>query len=339
MRALSYAGERQIVVRDKPEPRPGPGEVVIAMKASAICGSDLHPYRHPRPEMLAADLTPGHEACGVIVECGPEVRDWKSGDRVVVYFRRTCGQCQYCRTGHRNVCSNRRGSYGVGADGSDAEYMAVEVGSLLPLPEDLSFRDGSILACQGGTAYAPLTRLGLSGRDTLVVSGLGPVGLLATLFGTALGARVIGVDPSAERRALAARLGAEQVCDPAAGAIGEQVQAVAPGGAGALIETSGAPAAQAVIGDLLRPRGRAAIVGLGAADFAMPLMHLVHREIELIGSSIYPDTQFEEMCAVIRRKGIDLDAIVTHDLTLEEGPAAFRLADSATAGKICFHFD
>ena len=70
MRALSYAGERQVVVRDKPDPRPGPDEVVIAMKASAICGSDLHPYRHPNPEMIANDLTPGHEPCGVIVECG-----------------------------------------------------------------------------------------------------------------------------------------------------------------------------------------------------------------------------------------------------------------------------
>jgi threonine dehydrogenase-like Zn-dependent dehydrogenase len=340
MRALSYTGDRQVVVRDKPEPRPGPGEVVIQMKASAVCGSDLHAYRHPQPDLLTSDMTPGHEPCGVIAELGEGVTNWSVGDRVVVYFRRTCGECFYCRTGHRNVCSNRRGSYGHrGQDGSDAEYMAVETSSLMRLPDDLSFRDGTILACQGGTAYAPLTRLGLSGRDTLAVSGLGPVGLLATLFGTALGARVIGIDPSAERRALAQRLGAEATFDPAAGAIGEQVRAAVAGGADKLIETSGANAAHAVIGDLLKPLGQAAIVGLGSPTFTMPLGGLVHREITLIGSSIYPDTQFEEMCQVIRAKKLDLSQVVSHDLTIEEGPRAFQLADSATTGKVCFHFD
>jgi propanol-preferring alcohol dehydrogenase len=310
------------------------------MKAAGICGSDLHSYRHPRSGQIEGDMTPGHEPCGVIVECGPEVQGWQVGDRVVVYFRRTCGHCHYCRTGLRNLCSNRRSSYGHSPDaqGSDAEYMAVEAGSLMRLPDDFSFQAGAILACQGGTAYAPLARLGVSGRDTLVVSGLGPVGLLATLFGVALGARVLGIDPSAERRALAGRLGAEITYDPTTGEIAEQVRAAAPLGADALIETSGAPPAHAVIGDLLRPRGRAAIVGLGAPTFSMPLMRLVHREITLVGSSIYPDTLFDEICDIVRRKQIDLAAVITHDLPLEEGPAAFRLADSATAGKVCFRF-
>jgi threonine dehydrogenase-like Zn-dependent dehydrogenase len=339
MLALSYVGERQVIVKQKPDPTPGPGEVVVQMRATAICGSDLHAYRHPAPQMVEDDVTPGHEPCGVIVALGPEVRGWAVGDPVVVYFRRTCGECAYCRVGHRNTCLNRRSSYGHGggADGSHAEFMAVETGSLLRLPDYLSFRDGAILACQGGTAFAPLTRLGVSGRDTLIVSGLGPVGLLATLFGVALGARVVGIDPSAERRALAERLGAASAIDPLAGDVAEQVKAVCPVGAEKLIETSGASAAHGVIGDLLRPRGRAAIVGLGTPTFTMPLMRLVHREIELIGSSIYPDGQFEEMCEFIRRKRLDLGGIVSHDLTLDDGPRAFQLADSATTGKICFH--
>lgn len=338
MRALSYTGERQVIVKDKPEPAPGPNEVVVQIRATAICGSDLHAYRHPSPEMIAADATPGHEPCGVIVALGADVRGWAVGDPVVVYFRRTCGACRFCRQGHRNLCLNRRSSYGhgPGADGSHAEYMAVETGSLLRLPDYLSFRDGAILACQGGTAFAPLTRLGVSGRDTLVVSGLGPVGLLATLFGTALGARVIGIDPSAGRRALAAEIGAAATIDPAAGDVVAAVRAHCPIGADALIETSGAAAAHAVIGDLLRPRGRAALVGLGNPTFTSPLMRLVHRELTLIGSSIYPDGQFEELCEFIRRHGIDLGRIVSHDLTLEDGPRAFQLADSATTGKICF---
>jgi threonine dehydrogenase-like Zn-dependent dehydrogenase len=338
VRALSIVGERQVAVGDWPDPTPGPGEVVIQMKAAAICGSDLHPYRHPRGGREGA-VIPGHEPAGVIVEVGPEVRGWSVGDRALVYFRRTCGECYYCRTGHRNVCANRRTSYGVGANGSDAEYMAVEAPSLLPLPEDLSFVDGAVLACQAGTAYYPLSRLGCSGRDTLVVSGLGPVGLLATMFATAMGARVIGIDPSAERRDLARRQGAEFTLDPREGHLGEQVKAIAPLGADQLIETSGANAAHAVIGEMVKPLGQVAIVGLGSDNFSMPLMHLVHRQLQLFGTSIYPDTQVPEICAFLRRHQLRLDTVISHYFPLERGPEAFQLADTATAGKVCFQFD
>ncbi|HEX5415334.1 MAG TPA: alcohol dehydrogenase catalytic domain-containing protein [Chloroflexota bacterium] len=339
MRALRIVGERQVVVREKPEPRPGPGEVVVKMRAAAICGSDLHPYRHPRPADLEGDLIPGHEPCGEIAAVGSEVRGWQVGDRVVVYFRRTCGDCYYCRSGHRNVCVNRRSSYGVGADGSDAEYMAVEAPSLMRLPDDFSYVDGAVLACQAGTAYYPLTRLGASGRDVLVVSGLGPVGLLATMFATAMGARVVGIDPSAPRREQAARLGAQETLDPTAGPIGEQLRARYPQGADKLIETSGSNAAHAVIGDLLKPLGQVAIVGLGSQSFTMPLMSLVHRQLTLFGTSIYPDTMFDEICGFVRRHGLRLETVVSHYFDLDEGPEAFRIADTATTGKVCFRFE
>jgi len=339
MRALRIVGERQVVVRDKADPTLGPGEVVVQMKAAAICGSDLHPYRHPRPADLEGDLIPGHEPCGVIAAVSSDVRGWRVGDRVVVYFRRTCGECYYCRSGHRNVCVNRRSSYGVGADGSDAEYMAVEAPSLMRLPDDFSFVDGAVLACQAGTAFYPLTRLGASGRDVLVVSGLGPVGLLATIFGTAMGARVIGIDPSAPRREQAVRLGAREVFDPTAGPIGAQLRERYPLGADKLIETSGNNAAHAVIGDLLKPLGQAAVVGLGSTNFTMPLGSLVHRQLILFGTSIYPDTMFDEICQFVRRHQIKLESVVSHYYSLEDGAEAFRVADTATTGKVCFRFD
>jgi (R,R)-butanediol dehydrogenase/meso-butanediol dehydrogenase/diacetyl reductase len=339
VKALRIVGERQVIVRDRPDPRPGPNEVVVQMKASAICGSDLHPYRHPSPANLEADVIPGHEPCGVIAEVGRNVHGWSIGDRVVVYFRRTCGSCLYCRTGHRNVCADRRASYGVGADGSDAEYMVVEAPSLMRLPDDFSFVDGAVIACQAGTAYYPLSLLEASGRDVLVVSGLGPVGLLATMFGTAMGARVVGVDPSAERRELACTFGASSTLDPSIGSPGEQLRALYPNGADKLIETSGANAAHAVIGELLKPMGRAAIVGLGSADFKIPLMHLVHRQINLFGTSIYPDTQIDEIWDFVRRHHLSLSSVITHYFTLEQAPEAFRTADSATAGKVCFRFE
>src|SRR5262249_54434725 len=162
-----------------------------------------------------------------------------------------------------NVCTNRRGSYGVGpglADGAHAEYMAVEAQYLLRLPDDFSFEDGAIVACQGGTAYYPLTRLGVNGRHLVVISGLGPGGLLATLFGSRMGGTYVGMDRSPERRAFAERLGAVKTYDPTAGTVGEQLKADFPDGADKLAECSGANAAHAAIGDLLKPLGMAAIV-------------------------------------------------------------------------------
>ena len=140
--------------------------------------------------------------------------------------------------------------------------MRVEEPCLIRLPEHLSFLDGAILSCQGGTAYAPLVRLGVSGRDVLVVSGLGPVGLLSVIFAKPMGATIVGIDPSAGRRALAEQIGAAVTLDPTAGAGGEQLREHFPDGADKLTETSGANAAHAVMGDLLKPRGLAALVGV-----------------------------------------------------------------------------
>jgi threonine dehydrogenase-like Zn-dependent dehydrogenase len=342
VRALRYAGEREVVCQDRQDPRPAPNEVLIQMKACGICGSDLHVYRHPGADFLGTGRVPGHEPAGIIAEVGSEVRDWSVGDRVTAYFRLICGTCYYCRTGHSNVCINRRGSYGVGlgtADGADAEYMVVDASLLFRVPEDFSLEDAAIVACQGGTAYYPLTRLGASGQDVLIVSGLGPVGLLTTLFGSRMGAEVVGIDPSADRRALAESLGARKTFDPTTGPIVEQVRAEYPEGADKLVEASGAGAAHEVIGSLLRPLGMAALVGLGSSDFKMPLGQIVHREIIVFGTSIFPTSQYDEIWRFCRRHAIAPSQVVTHRFALEQGAEAFRLADTASTGKVCLTFD
>ena len=290
MRALRYAGEREVVCHDRANPRPGPTEVVLRIQAAGICGSDLHVYRHPGPDFVETGRIPGHEPAGIIEEIGSDVRGWSVGDRVTSYFRKICGTCHYCRTGHSNVCANRGGSYGVGlgtADGADAERMAVEARLLFKVPDDFSLEDGAIVSCQGGTAYYPLTRLAASGNDVLVVSGLGPVGLLSTLFGRCMGAEVVGIDPSPERRALAMQLGARRTFDPTAGPIGQQFKEHYPEGADKLIEASGAMPAHMAIPDLLRPLGMAALVGLGNTEFKIPLGQIVHRELIVFGTSIF----------------------------------------------------
>jgi threonine dehydrogenase-like Zn-dependent dehydrogenase len=311
------------------------------MKSAGICGSDLHVYRHPGQDFLTTARVPGHEPAGVIAELGSDVRDWSVGDRVTSYFRQICGTCHYCRTGHSNVCVNRGASYGVGlgtADGADAEYMVVQAPLLFRVPEDFSFEDAAIVACQGGTAYYPLTRLGASGQDVLIVSGLGPVGLLATLFGSRMGAEIVGIDPSAGRRALAESLGARKTFDPTVAPIGEQIRAEYPQGADKLVEASGAPAAHQALPAVLRPLGMAALVGLGASEFTLSLPQIVHRELIVFGTSIFPTSQYEEIWRFCRRHAIAPSQVVTQRYPLEQGPEAFRLADDANTGKVCFSF-
>ncbi|MCC7370191.1 MAG: alcohol dehydrogenase catalytic domain-containing protein [Chloroflexi bacterium] len=340
MKALRTIGERQVEVLDLPIPHAEPGEVVIKMQATGICGSDLHPYRRPSPLHLNPGFISGHEPCGVIAEVGQDVSGWQVGDRVVPWFRRTCGQCANCRAAKQNVCSNRRPSYGhQGQDGSHCEYMRVEAPCLLRLPEHLAYLDGSIIACQGGTAYAPLVRMGVSGRDVLVVSGLGPVGLLSVLFGKAMGATIVGIDPSAGRRAIAEQIGADLTLDPAAAPVGEQLRAHVPDGADKLTETSGANSAHRVIGDLLHAHGWAALVGGGSPEFVMPLGGISGKELTIIGSSAYAPTQFDEIAAFVKRHDVQLSKVVSHQLPLEDGPEAFRIAADANSGKVCFRFD
>ena len=340
MRALRLHGERQCTVVDLPIPRPGPGQVLLKMGAAAICGSDLHGYRRQLdPDSSIVRFVPGHEPCGQIVELGPNVAGWTTGDRVVVYHRVTCMECHYCRKGARNLCLDRRGAYGFNPHGADEEYMVANAHDCLRLPDDFSYVDGALFACQVGTAYDPLKVLGVSGRDQVVVSGLGPVGLFAVQLARAMGARVAGVDPSPERRRLAETLGADAALDPLASPIDQQVAELFPGGADKLVETSGTVAAHAVIAKCLRNEGEAAIVGMGTAGPALNLGEVLWKAIRIYGSNLYPDSEFDEILEFVRRKQVPIRKVVTHELSLEEGPAAFRLADGATTGKIVFRFD
>ena len=338
MKALRTIAERQVEVLDLPAPKPEPGEIILEMKSTGICGSDLHPYRRPTKFNFEGFVS-GHEPSGVIAEVGQGVTNWQAGDRVVPYFRRTCGQCFECRSNRQNVCVNRRASYGhQGCDGSHTEFMRVEAPYLMRLPENMSFEEGAIIACQGGTAYAPLARMGVSGRDVLIVSGLGPVGLLSLLFGQAMGATIVGIDPSAGRRAIAKRLGAAVTIDPTAGSVNDQLREHVPDGADKLTETSGAASSYEVFGEVMKPQGIIALVGGGPGDVAVPRRHLNSKETMVFGSSAYAPIQFEEICQFVRRHDVKLTSVVSESFSLEDGVEAFRIAADANTGKVMFHF-
>src|SRR3989442_15858406 len=223
MRGAVFLGNRKIEIRNFPDPTPGPGEVVIEMKASGMCGSDLKFYRSPPGAAqkalglgnLSEPFIGGHEPCGVVVARGAGVseREAPTGQRVMDHHYSGCGVCAHCRVGWSQLCRAGITVYGVTAHGGHADYLKVPARTLVPLPEELSFAEGAAVACGTGTAYGALRRMRIAGGDTLAVFGQGPVGLSATVLGVAMGARVIAVETSPERMKLAEEFGADAVID------------------------------------------------------------------------------------------------------------------------------
>ena len=337
MRAAKFFGNREAAVIDVPTPSRGPGEVLIEMRAAAVCGSDLHRYRHAPSDPPNTHI-PGHEPVGIVRTVGAGVTGVEPGERVVVYHRRGCGRCAYCVGGNVMLCPNGQRAHGFACDGADADFMVTDARCLLPLPARFSEEEGVLLACNAGTAYAPLRRLGVSGCDTLAVSGLGPVGLCAVMFGRAMGARVIGIDPVPSRRALAAQLGAVATLDPLAGPVGAALRQVAARGADALVETSGNPAGHAAIVELLGIGGRAANVGMGADRPAINACDLIWKQITVTGSNLFPIAQWDELLDFVTEHAVPLREVIGEVLSLDAAPRAFALADAATAGKVLFRW-
>src|SRR5919199_6496322 len=239
------------------------------MRASGICGSDLNLYRRTSVDRL---VVCGHEPCGVVAGRGPGVseREAPTGQRVMIHHYRGCGRCWLCGMGYTQMCSQAE-VMGTDINGAHAPFMVVPVTTLVELPEPLSFAEGAAIACGTGTAYAALKRLDVSGRDTLAIFGQGPVGLAATQLATAMGARVIAIDPLPERRRLACELGAAVAIDSTAGSVVDAIRELTHGeGADATLDCTGQPEARANCARAARAWGRACFVGEhGTATFDM----------------------------------------------------------------------
>jgi threonine dehydrogenase-like Zn-dependent dehydrogenase len=326
-------------------PRPGPGQVLLAMKASSICGSDIRAiYREHLghgPEAYQG-VVAGHEPAGQVVEVGRDCRRLQVGDRVAVYHIAGCGVCDECRGGYLIGCTSPyRAAYGWQRDGGHADYLLAEERTCLPLPDGLSYLDGALVSCGFGTAYEALLRLGVSGRDRLLVTGLGPVGLAAAMLGRALGAGpVIGTDISPERLAIAVELG---VVDHAVLAGDEAAARIADltGGQGceASVDCSGSAAARLLALRSTRTWGRCAFVGEGGQVTLDVSQELIHRQITLHGSWVTSLRHMSELLANLVRWNLRPEVTVTDRFALAAAGDAYKRADAGTAGKVAIVFD
>ena len=349
MKGVVFLGHRELEIRDFPDPVPGPGEVVLEIKASGMCGSDLKYYRaESAAASLAAlgytyDGTPiisGHEPSGIVAQIGPGVKKEEAslGDRVMVHHYLGCGTCKHCLSGWPQLClQGVKKIYGVKDNGAHANFMKVAASTLVKLPKELTFSAGSAISCGTGTAYSALKRIGLSEGDTIAVFGQGPVGLSVTQLATAMNARVIALDVTPERLELAREFGAEEVLDPS------QVDAVASireltGGEGAhfSIDCSSAPSARVAAVQCVRTWGTACYVGEGGNVTLDVSKDLLRRQVTIIGSWTFSRQLQAECAQFIIEHEVDVDRLFTHRFKLEEAAEAYMLFDTQKIGKGVF---
>jgi propanol-preferring alcohol dehydrogenase len=339
MRGVLFPGDRTVILGEIPDPTPGPGEVVVAMRAAAICGSDLHGYRatsEARQRTGSDRIVPGHEPSGVVSAVGEGVSMVKVGDRVAIYHYRGCGHCAECRGGYLNWCADRAG-YGGPIHGSDADLLLTDARNCLPLPDDVSYASGALLMCVGGTAYEVMRKLDASGRSQIAVFGLGPVGLTGMLMGKAMGARVIGVDISPDRLALAQSLGIDAVVDAANQDSVAAIRSWAgKEGVQASFETSGVGSAQVGAVEVTGRNGKVAFVGFGETRPMLSPAMFIEKQLSLIGSFVFPIDRYEEMLGFVRRHDVPIEATITHTVSLDDAPEVFPAFDRGETGKVVF---
>jgi D-arabinose 1-dehydrogenase-like Zn-dependent alcohol dehydrogenase len=216
--------EKPIVPEDRSLRDPVGSEVLLRVRAAGVCGTDLKLFRGKNPR-LKLPLVLGHEFAGEVAAVGPEVRQRKVGERAVVYMYMTCGQCEPCLTGHENLCSNRRGFFGFDRDGGFAEYVLVPEANLVPFSDAVSFEEAAILGDAVATSWhAVRTQANLKPAQTLMVVGLGGLGLHAVQCGRACGAEVIAVDSLESKLEMAKENGAGYLVNSASGDYAQQVR-------------------------------------------------------------------------------------------------------------------
>ncbi len=341
MHAVRLPGDSTVEHVDVPVPVPGPGQVLLQVRASSLCANDIRAiYRehlgHGREAYQG--VVAGHEPCGDVVEVGPGARRLGPGDRVVVYPVAGCGMCEECRRGYEVGCRSRvRAAHGWQRDGGHADYMLAEESSCIVLPDTLTHVDGALVSCGFGTAYEGLLRAGVSGRDRLLVTGLGPVGLATAMLARALGATtVIGSDPVPERVALAERLG---LVDAAAADPDELDAAVAEAtdgnGCEVSIDCSGSAVARETALRHTRAWGRCVLVGEGGETTVAVSDLLITKQLRLYGSWLTSLRHMEELLEQLVRWDLHPERVVTHRFTLDEATEAYRVADAGRSGKVC----
>ncbi len=318
-----------------PDPEPGSGQVVLDVAAAGICGTDLHIVDDEFPTIPPVTL--GHEVAGTIAALGPDVDGWGIGDRVTTetYFH-VCGHCLHCRRGRPNLCPERR-SIGSKQDGAFARYLATPARNLHRLPDGLPTWAGALAEPLACVVHGVNDTAGVRAGDDVIVSGPGPIGLLALQVAVANGARTVvtGTDSDADRLLAAGELGAHATVnvqsdpDPD-GAIRDALD----GGADVAIECSGAAPALPTLLHTVRPGGRFAQVGLFGKPVPIDQDVLCLKELTVTGTNATVPTAWPRALRLLERGAIDVERMVTHRFDVDDWEEALATARSGRGIKV-----
>jgi (R,R)-butanediol dehydrogenase/meso-butanediol dehydrogenase/diacetyl reductase len=327
LKAAVYHGREDVRIEDRPEPKPGKGEVKVEVKYCGICGTDLHEYYEgpifipTQPHPLTGKKLPviiGHEFSGDIVEVGEGVKGWNVGDRVTVDACIVDWTCPMCKRGMTNYCYNL-GFNGLAADGAFAEYVVVPAYQLHKLAPNVSYEEGALvepLACGVESVRAS----GMKEGDTVFIAGAGPIGLVTLLAARAAGAREIYVsEPMKARRELAKQLGATEVFDPTTVDVKKEVLERTHGiGVDVAFECVGyEPALNSCI-DVTRKRGTICVIGIFPKPVTFdPFSGLVATGKHYVGSLAYEGVDFDISIALIADGRINVKPLITKKIKLD----------------------
>lgn len=325
MKALVLTEPGRLEYGDRPTPEPAADEVLVAVRACGICGSDVHGFDgstgRRRPPLVM-----GHEAAGTIAAVGGAVSGWYEGDRVTFDSTISCGGCDFCRRGEVNLCDQRR-VLGVSCeeyrqDGAFAEYVAVPARILYRLPGNLSFERAALLEPLSVAVHA-VRRASLPPEGTAVVVGTGMVGLLVVQVLLASGCRrVIGIDTDPRRLELASALGTDAVLGDASTVAAAVAERTAGAGADVAIEVVGVAAAVRTAIGSVRKGGQVVLVGNLAPVVDLPLQAVVSRQLTIYGSCA-SSGEYPEAIELLSSGRVDVDMLISAVAPLSEGAGWF----------------
>ncbi|WGF88102.1 zinc-dependent alcohol dehydrogenase family protein [Marinivivus vitaminiproducens] len=348
MRGIVFPGDGVVEIMEFPDPTPGDDEVVLEVKASGMCGSDLHHLRRKKGGVSltgaltnAVPVIEGHEPCGVVVAAGrsvPKIGPATVGTRVMVHHYFGCTTCNHCRSGWTQLCQEvPLKIYGNNAHGAHARYMKVPASTLVPLPDELSFEAGAAISCGTGTAYGALRRLAVSGRDTVAIFGQGPVGLSATLLAKAMGATVITLDVNEERLERAKLFGADHLIDPT------QVDAVAAIRdltrgqlSDKTLDASGSASGRISAIRSTKIWGAMCFVGEGGDVTINVSADIMRKQLTLLSSWTFSTVVQAECAKFVAKRALDIDGLFTDRWRIEDGVQAYAEFQKQAGGKGVF---
>ncbi len=318
-----------IEVKKVPVPVPKEDEALVKVRCIGICGSDVHYYEHGKigRYVVRAPIILGHELAGEVVEVGAKVTNVAVGDRVAVEPGVTCGKCAYCKSGRYNLCPDVVFLATPPVDGAWAEYVAIRSDFLFRLPEGMSFEQGALLEPLSVGIHA-MKRGRVTPADRVLVTGLGPIGLLAAqaarLFGVT---EIYATDVVPFRQRLALEMGVTAVIDPARENVAERLKDLTGGeGVDVIVETSGNARAIRDAVKTVKRGGRIVHVGMPAdEEVPVDINQLIDSELDVYGVFRYANT-YPAAIQALSRMNVDIEKVITHKFALHEIREAVEMA-------------